>query len=63
MFLCETEGIMKCPKCKKEITSFHHYYIYDKGDKKVIEICKECYEKRKVHRMNVRVKGETIVID
>jgi len=52
---------MKCPKCKKEITSFHHYFVHEDG--KVIEICKECYRKRKVHRMNVRVKGKTIVID
>lgn len=52
---------MKCPKCKKEMDSFHHYYIHDKN--KVIEICKDCLNKRKVHRMCTRVKGKTIVID
>ena len=52
---------MKCPKCKKPMDVFHHYYIYD--GKKVIEICKECLNKQKTHRMFVRVKGKTIVID
>jgi len=51
---------MKCPKCGKEMDSFHHYYIYEN---KVIEICKKCYRKLQVHRMNTRVKGKTIVID
>ena len=56
MFIGET-----CPKCKKPIDSFHHYYIYDNN--KIIEICKECMNKRKVRRMFVKVKGKTRVID
>ena len=51
----------KCPKCGKEIVSFHHYYIHDKD--KVIEICKDCLNKRKTHRMFVKIKGKTRVID
>lgn len=57
MFICET----KCPKCGKEMCSYHHFYIYDK--EKEIEICKRCLNKRKVRRMFVKVKGETIVVD
>ena len=51
---------MKCPKCKKLIDRFHRYFIYEG---KVIEVCKLCYRKQQVHRMNVKVKGKTIVID
>jgi len=50
----------KCPKCKRELDSFHHYFIYED---KVIEVCKECYRKKQVHRMNVKVKGKTIIVD
>ena len=56
----DTDYNLKCPKCGKEIDSFHHYYIYED---KVIEICKECYKKRQARRNCVRVKGKTIVID
>ena len=53
-----------CPKCNKLMDNFRHYYVSDDKDKnKVIEICKECYKKRQVHRMCVRVKGKTKVID
>jgi len=51
----------KCPICKKEMDSFHHYFVYEKG--KVIEICKECLDKRTVHRMFIKVQGKTRVID
>ena len=51
---------MLCPKCKKPIDSFTRYFIYEN---KVIEVCKSCYRKLQVHRMNVKVKGKTIVID
>jgi len=48
-------------KCKcGEPFSFHHYFIWEG---KVIEVCKECYRKKQIHRMNVKVKGKTIVID
>ena len=57
MFHCET----KCPKCGKEMDSFHHYYIHDKD--KVIEICKDCLNKRKVHRIFFKIQGKTRVID
>ena len=56
MFLGET----KCSKCRKPIDSFTRYFIYED---KVIEVCKKCYRKLQVHRMNVKVKGKTIVID
>jgi len=49
-----------CPKCNKPIDRFHRYFIYEG---KVIEVCKLCYRKQQVHRMNVKVKGKTIVID
>ena len=52
---------MKCPKCKEEMDVFHHYYIYEKD--KVIEICKECLNKKKAHRMFIKVEGKTRVID
>ena len=55
MFLGET-----CFKCGKPIDSSHRYFIYEN---KVIEVCKKCYRKLQVHRMNVKVKGKTIVID
>ena len=56
MFISET-----CPKCGKEMDSFHHYYIHDKD--KVIEICKDCLNKRKVHRTFFKIQGKTRVID
>jgi len=49
-----------CTKCNKPIDRFHRYFIYED---KVIEVCKLCYRKQQVHRMNVKVKGKTIVID
>ena len=55
---------MKCPKCNKPMDNFRHYYVSDdKNKNKVIEICKECYKKRQVHRMFIKVKGKTRVID
>ena len=52
---------MLCPKCNKPMDNFRHYYVNEND--KVIEICKECYKERQVHRMCVRVKGKTKVID
>ena len=52
---------MKCPKCNKKMDSFHRYFINENDH--VIEICKECLNKRKVRRMFVKVKGQTRVID
>lgn len=57
----------KCPKCGKRMFFLFYadrrYFVYDDDIGKVIEICKKCYDKRKVHRMCTRVKGKTIVID
>jgi hypothetical protein len=58
MLNCET-----CPKCGKEMDSFHHYLVYDKDLGKVIEICKECLNKQKQHRMFTKIQGKTRVID
>ena len=57
---------MKCPKCKEDMITYfsdRRYFVYDDNEDKVIEICKKCYDKRKVHRMCTRIKGKTIVID
>jgi len=55
MFICET-----CSKCGKPIDPPPRYFIYED---KVIEMCKKCYRKRQVHRVCVRTKGKTIVVD
>jgi len=57
---------MKCPKCGKIVLIYHadrRYYVYDEDEDKVIEICKECLNKRKEHRMFVKVRGKTRIID
>jgi len=50
----------KCPKCGKPMCPYHHYYIYES---KVIEVCKECMNKQKQHRMFIKVQGKTRVVD
>jgi len=52
----------QCPKCGKEMDAFHHYYVADEKCK-VIEICKECLNKKEAHRMFIKVQGKTRVID
>jgi len=55
---------MLCPKCGKEMCPYHHYYVSDEEDKnKIIEICKDCLNKQKIHRMFFKIKGKTRVID
>ena len=53
---------MICPKCKKEIHSFHRYFVFDKDTDKVIEVCEKCYKKRQVRAVFSRVVRGTKVV-